>query len=138
MKLEEVWSQYQEVQKEKYHVKRNQLQKSQKAIDAVGKEQIVLYEKYRKREISRAEYIEFREELQKKEDSVKSEIQEQEVRLAEMETGLHAELPDTHIIWKECKLNELNKEVVDTFIKKINVWDEQQLEIIWNFSDEKK
>lgn len=138
MKLEEVWSQYQEVQKEKYHVKRNQLQKSQKAIDAVGKEQIVLYEKHRKREISRAEYIEFREELQKKEDSVKSEIQEQEVRLAEMETGLHAELPDTHIIWKECKLNELNKEVVDTFIKKINVWDEQQLEIIWNFSDEKK
>ena len=76
--------------------------------------------------------------MQKKEDSVKSEIQEQEVRLAEMETGLHAELPDTHIIWKECKLNELNKEVVDTFIKKINVWDEQQLEIIWNFSDEKK
>lgn len=138
MELEEVWSQYQEVQKEKYHVKRDKLQKFQKALDAVGKEQITLYERYGKREISREEYVEFREELQKKEDFIKSEIQEQEMRLAEMETELHAELPDTHIIWKECKINELNQEVVDTFIKKIHVWDEQHMEIIWNFSDGKE
>ena len=138
MELEEVWSQYQEAQKEKYHVKRDKLQKSQKALDAVGKEQITLYERYGKREISREEYIEFREELQKKEDFIKSEIQEQEMRLAEVETELHAELPDTHIIWKECKINELNQEVVDTFIKKIHVWDEQHMEIIWNFSDGKE
>ncbi len=97
-----------------------------------------LYERYGKREISREEYIEFREELQKKEDFIKSEIQEQEMRLAEVETELPAELPDTHIIWKECKINELNQEVVDTFIKKINVWDEQHMEIIWNFSDGKE
>ena len=138
MELEEVWSQYQEVQKEKYHVKRDKLQKSQKALDTVGKEQITLYERYGKREISREEYVEFREELQKKEDFIKSEIQEQEMRLAEVETELHAELPDTHIIWKECKINELNQEVVDTFIKKIHVWDEQHMEIIWNFSDGKE
>ena len=138
MELEEVWSQYQEVQKEKYHVKRDKLQKSQQALDAVGKEQITLYERYGKREIQREEYIEFREELQKKEDFIKSEIQEQEMRLAEVETEFHAELPDAHIIWKECKINELNQEVVDTFIKKINVWDEQHMEIIWNFSDGKE
>ena len=119
-------------------MKRDKLQKSQKALDAVGKEQITLYERYGKREISREEYIEFREELQKKEDFIKSEIQEQEMRLAEVETELHAELPDTHIIWKECKINELNQEVVDTFIKKINVWDEQHMDIIWNFSDGKE
>lgn len=124
--------------KEKYHVKRDKLQKSQQALDAVGKEQITLYERYGKREIQREEYIEFREELQKKEDFIKSEIQEQEMRLAEVETEFHAELPDAHIIWKECKINELNQEVVDTFIKKINVWDEQHMEIIWNFSDGKE
>lgn len=38
-----------------------------------------------------------------------------------------------HIIWKECKFNELNQEVADIFIKKVKVWDEQHLEIIWNF-----
>lgn len=114
------------------------MQKSQQALDAVGKEQITLYERYGKREIQREEYIEFREELQKKEDFIKSEIQEQEMRLAEVETEFHAELPDAHIIWKECKINELNQEVVDTFIKKINVWDEQHMEIIWNFSDGKE
>ena len=118
MELEEVWSQYQEVQKEKYHVKRDKLQKSQQALDAVGKEQITLYERYGKREIQREEYIEFREELQKKEDFIKSEIQEQEMRLAEVETEFHAELPDAHIIWKECKINELNQEVVDKSTEK--------------------
>ena len=76
--------------------------------------------------------------MQKKEDFIKSEIQEQEMRLAEVETEFHAELPDTHIIWQECKINELNQEVVDTFIKKIHVWDEQHMEIIWNFSDGKE
>ena len=57
--------------------------------------------------------------------------------MAEVETEFHAELPDAHIIWKECKINELNQEVVDTFIKKINVWDEQHMEIIWNLVMEK-
>lgn len=31
-----------------------------------------------------------------------------------------------HIIWKECKFNELNQEVADIFIKKVKVWDEQR------------
>ena len=33
--------------------------------------------------------------------------------LLEVETEFHAELPDAHIIY-ECKINELNQEVVDT------------------------
>lgn len=136
MDLEEMWSQYQEVQKGKYPVKLEQLQKTKKGLDAVGKEQITLYERYGKREISKEEYIELREKLQKKEDSIKSEIQKQEMRLAE--TEIHADLPDAHILWKECKINELNQEAVDTFIKKVKVWNEQHMEIIWNFSNRKE
>ena len=136
MDLEEMWSQYQEVQKGKYPVKLEQLQKTKKGLDAVGKEQITLYERYGKREISKEEYIELREKLQKKEDSIKSEIQKQEMRLAG--TEIHADLPDAHILWKECKINELNQEAVDTFIKKVKVWNEQHMEIIWNFSNRKE
>lgn len=138
MELEEVWSQYGEVQKKKYHVKMTKLQKAKKDLDAVGKEQITLYERYGKREISREEYGEFREKLEKKEDAIKSEIQKQEITLEKMETEIFMNLPESHIIWKECKINELNQEVADTFIKKVNVWDEQHMEIIWNFSDGKE
>ena len=51
--------------------------------------------------------------------------------MAEVETEFHAELPDAHIIWKECKINELNQEVVDTFIKKIKCMG---MNSIWRLS----
>ena len=137
MELKEVWSQYQEVQKRQCHVKMVKLQKTRKELETAGKEQIILYERYKKREILKEEYLVCREKVQKKEDAIKSEIQKQEVRLAEMETEEYTDLPDNHIIWKTCKINELNQEAVDTFIKKVKVWDEQHIEIIWNFSDAK-
>ena len=137
MELKEVWSQYQEVQKRQCHVKMVKLQKARKELETAGKEQIILYERYKKREILKEEYLVCREKVQKKEDAIKSEIQKQEVRLAEMETEEYTDLPDDHIIWKTCKINELSQEAVDTFIKKVKVWDEQHIEIIWNFSDGK-
>jgi len=54
------------------------------------------------------------------------------------ETEIHADLPNAHILWKECKISDLNQESVDTFIKKVKVWDEQHMEIIWNFSNSKE
>lgn len=54
------------------------------------------------------------------------------------ETEIHADLPNAHILWKECKISDLNQEAVDTFIKKVKVWDEQHMEIIWNFSNSKE
>ena len=57
--------------------------------------------------------------------------------LVEMEAEKHTDLPDAHKIWKACKIHELNQETVDSFIRKVKVWDERHVEIIWNFSDGK-
>ena len=137
MELEEVWEQYLKAQEEQYREKIDRLYKSRQDLQDIRKEQIKLYEQYGEKVISKAEYTEEKEQLHKKEDSIKCEIQRLEMRLMELETELHADPPEEQIIWKECKFNELNQEVVDSFIKKVKVWDEQHLEIIWNFSDRK-
>ena len=45
--------------------------------------------------------------------------------LVEMEAEKHTDLPDAHKIWKACKIHELNQETVDSFIRKVKVWDER-------------
>ena len=67
----------------------------------------------------------------------KNELQRQKMLLVEMEAEKHTDLPDAHKIWKACKIHELNQETVDSFIRKVKVWDERHVEIIWNFSDGK-
>ena len=137
IELKEVWKLYQEVQKRQYDAKMAKLRKARKNLEITGKEQIILYERYKKKEILKEEYLACKEKVQKKEDAIKSEIQRQKMLLVEMEAEKHTGLPDAHKIWKACKVHELNQETVDSFIRKVKVWDERHVEIIWNFSDGK-
>lgn len=130
IELEEVWEQYLKVQEEQYCVEIDELHKSQQDLKDIRKEQVKIYEQYGEKVISKEEHIKLKERLQKKENSMKSEIQKQEMRLIELETELHADIPEDHIIWKEYKFNELNQEVADTFIKKVKVW----MSSIWRSS----
>mgnify|MGYP002319249269 CR=1 FL=1 len=137
IELKEVWKLYQEVQKRQYDAKMAKLRKARKNLEITGKEQIILYERYKKKEILKEEYLACKEKVQKKEDAIKSEIQRQKMLLVEMEAEKHTGLPDADKIWKACKVHELNQETVDSFIRKVKVWDERHVEIIWNFSDGK-
>lgn len=137
IELKEVWNLYQEIQKKNYDAKLNKLRTIRKKLEITGKEQIILYERYKKKEILKEEYLACKEKVQKKEDAIKSEIQRQKGLLAEMEAEKHTDLPDADKIWKACKIHELNQETVDSFIRKVKVWDERHVEIIWNFSDGK-
>ena len=137
IELKEVWKLYQEVQKRQYDAKMAKLRKARKNLEITGKEQIILYERYKKKEILKEEYLACKEKVQKKEDAIKSEIQRQKMLLVEMEAEKHTGLPDADKIWKACKVYELNQETVDSFIRKVKVWDERHVEIIWNFSDGK-
>lgn len=137
IELKEVWKLYQEVQKRQYDAKMAKLRKARKNLEITGKEQIILYERYKKKEILKEEYLACKEKVQKKEDAIKSEIQRQKMLLVEMESEKHTGLPDADKIWKACKVHELNQETVDSFIRKVKVWDERHVEIIWNFSDGK-
>ena len=137
IELKEVWKLYQEVQKRQYDAKMAKLRKARKNLEITGKEQIILCERYKKKEILKEEYLACKEKVQKKEDAIKSEIQRQKMLLVEMEAEKHTGLPDADKIWKACKVHELNQETVDSFIRKVKVWDERHVEIIWNFSDGK-
>ena len=137
MELKEVWSQYQKAQRRQCDVKTVKLQKARKNLESAGKEQLILYEQYKKQEILKEEYLACREKLQKKEEVIKTEIQKEEIQLTEMEAEQYTDLPDPPMFWKVCKLRELNQEAVDTFIKKVKIRDAQKIEIIWNFSDRK-
>lgn len=137
IELKEVWNLYQEVQKRQYDAKMAKLRKARKNLEITGKEQIILYERYKKQEILKEEYLACKEKLQKKEDAIKSELQRQKMLQVEMEAEKYTDLPDAHEIWKACKIYELNQETVDSFIRKVKVWDERHVEIIWNFSDGK-
>ena len=36
-------------------------------------------------------------------------------------------------VWEGCDIIELDQDVVDTFVEKIVVWDEKNVEIEWRF-----
>ena len=139
IELKEVWKLYQEVQKRQYDAKMAKLRKARKNLEITGKEQIILYERY-KNEGNFERRISGMQRKGTEEGRCDKNVKISKGRkmlLVEMEAEKHTGLPDADKIWKACKVHELNQETVDSFIRKVKVWDERHVEIIWNFSDGK-
>lgn len=111
---------------------KNQTDEKRKDIQTA---QIKIYEEYVFKKKSRGDYIEEKRALEKQEahcielsDHLEKRIGTLRESLLELEAGVYEYLQNH-------SFTELTQEVVDRFVKRIVVYDGQNIEVEWNFSE---
>ena len=91
------------------------------------------YEKYRGKEILVDEYREILDGLRKKEEKLIREKGRLEDKLEKIKNKISEIAGEGGYVWEGCDIIELDQDVVDTFVEKVVVWDEKEVEIEWRF-----
>lgn len=93
-------------------------------------------DKYMASEISKEQWQERKNEIDKLEIQVSSEIESLEQKLNKVDPNLHAEVDRAmKEIYKYKQEQTLSNDMVKSFIKNIYIFDSNTIEIEWNFSD---
>lgn len=111
-------------ERETYTGEKNRLQR----------EKLRIYEQYRKKELTREEYLEGKKPLQEKEDNLSEGMKKQEEKIKKVENDLAEVTRNPGYVSEKSNGTELNQDIADLFVDKIIVWDEKRIEILWNFS----
>lgn len=98
--------------------------------------QIRLYEEYVFKGKSRSDYIEEKGRLKKQEEDCMDLSYGLEKRIGTLRERFPQSGADAYEYLQDYSFTELTQEMADRFVKKIVVYDEQNIEVEWNFSEE--
>lgn len=104
-------------------------------VKALQAEQMRIYEAYAFRKIDRAEYLEKKENLQEQIINQNCMLSEVAERIERMRQILDMEELTLYEYVKSNGLSALTKDVVNRFVKRIVIYDENHIEVEWNYSE---
>ena len=129
-KEEKTLEEYQKTQQE---VLKNRWEEKKKQYSHIWEERKKLYESYRLGEMTAEEYRNRADELKEKISFLEEDIQETEKEYEQRKEEYHQKKQDMKQIIRFLPMKELTEEMVDVFIKQINVYKGKRVEIEWNF-----
>ena len=118
---------------ERYENVIQQINRIDAEVKLIEEEKMEGYEKYRRKEILVDEYRKFMELLRGKEEKLTVEKGRLEGRLEKIKNKITETNEEERHEWGGGDITELNQDVVDTFVEKIVVRDEKNVEIRWKF-----
>ena len=71
--------------------------------------------------------------MRKKEEKLIREKGRLEDKLEKIKNKISEIAGEGGNVWEGCDIIELDQDVVDTFVEKVVVWDEKEVEIEWRF-----
>lgn len=93
---------------------------------------LLLYRGWKEGKITKEEYILKREEFSRQETDCRKNIQEVQIQLERLTEGMNKGMPDSEL--QSCYgVTELTKELADKLIERIEVYDNDRIEIQWKF-----
>ena len=124
---------YEEASTSRCRAERKKRDKLQGQLACIVGKKAKTYERYKSGQLSGNEYKTARSALQRREELLKSELQQQEQLCGRMETELYAEASDDTILRNACGIRKLNRWVTEVFVRKLSVRNTGQIELLWNF-----
>lgn len=111
---------------------RKQVAREQKHLQ---EQQTRLYEAYVFKEKSREEYVNEKQNLQAKMDKCIDEIEHIDKRIASLKTMADFESIELYEYVQCHSFTSITEELVERFINKIVIYDEERIEVEWNFPE---
>lgn len=95
---------------------------------------LMMYRQWKEQRITKEEYISKRDTFSKQEAEYQTRIQSLNERMEQLTCGYTGDVLESGF-QKYDEAETLTKELVDALIKRIDVYDEDRVEITWKFSD---
>lgn len=100
-------------------------------LDEINNQNKYLYEQYAYKKITRQNYLKMKMEKTELINEIKQEIEEINLTTKELKNVDN----ENKLFEKYINCTELTKEMVDTFVKKIYIYDNNEIKIVWNFKN---
>lgn len=132
---DEIQKLYMEALREKCKKLLHERKQLLKEKNQLQEEKLRAYEEYKKKELTRNQYLEIQKPLQDKEDKLLAAVAKQEKRLQKTEKDLAEITESAADVWRKSKITGLDLHTADMIVNQIKIWDENHMEIIWNFRE---
>ena len=107
----------------------------EKRIDAQEKAKTILYEKYRDGRLSREEYISERNRANLQLEEARKQLEQIRMERETRENGETKLSEFSRLVQKYRYAGTLTKELEQTFVEKVLVFDAEHIRITWKFED---